>query len=107
MALLTGAANITNAQSAQQTVSNTSREKGIADNAKGETNRVKYLNLSQKQQDDIYQINLDYAKKMYSVANPSAVDRVALDQLNVEKAAKYKKVLTKEQYAKWESNKNK
>ena len=101
--ILIGATNLSFAQSAMQNTTAADRQKAVVENAKFETNKVKYLQLSDKQQTSIYNVNVDYARKMFAVANPSHVDKVALNKLNAEKAAEYKKILSKEQYAQWEA----
>jgi len=66
----------------------------------------KELNLTDKQTTDVSAINLKYAKKMENQRKNAQGDREAMrkemDTMREEKNAEFKKVLTADQYKKWQ-----
>jgi hypothetical protein len=102
IAIIISAATAVNAQSAKQ-----APQDPIVAAANYETDKLKDLNLTATQHDAIYKLNVEYVNTMYATSSPASADRATLDKIAAKKAVDYKKVLTADQFAKWEKNPNK
>ncbi|HYD20951.1 MAG TPA: hypothetical protein VEB40_05700 [Flavipsychrobacter sp.] len=101
LAILLTASNIY-AQSAKKRAITASTDPATAA-AIVETNKLESLKLNDKQDEAIYQLNLQNSKAFYSSSTPGSVDKATVERNKARQDMEYKKILTADQYATWKA----
>ncbi|MBL7720107.1 MAG: hypothetical protein JNL72_14820 [Flavipsychrobacter sp.] len=97
LAILAGASSLYAQSSTQDHINNT---------VKYEMGKLKNYNLTATQETALTKVNKDAAETMHQLG-PSSADVNAFKKIAEKKDAEYKKILTKDQYEKWQKDANK
>lgn len=113
LALIMGSMFYASAVSAQDNAPRPGRERNPEEMAKNQTKRLKeQLNLSEEQEKSVYDINLNFAKRLAEAREAAAASggRPPMDSMrswNQSREAAMKKTLTPEQYEKLKAEREK